>query len=74
MPAAGAGAALAQAQPEGIEPDIDAWVRRAADGRAGYNNEGGLYLAQVQNERDLSCLVLADLSLSTDAWASNEQR
>ena len=63
-----------KAQPEGIEPDIDAWVRRAADGRAGYSNEGGLYLAQVQNERDLSCLVLADLSLSTDAWASNEQK
>jgi len=25
-------------------------------------------------ERDLSCLLLADLSLSTDAYVSNEQR
>lgn len=63
-----------KAQPEGVEPDIDAWVRRAADSSAGSVNEGGLYLAQVQNERDLSCLVLADLSLSTDAWASDEQK
>jgi len=64
-----------KAQPEGIEPDIDAWVRLQADRQAGHPDAAaGLYLAQVQQERDLACLVLADLSLSTDAWASNEQK
>ncbi len=64
-----------KAQPEGSEPDIDAWVRRQADGRAGHPDAAaGLYLAQVQQERDLACLVLADLSLSTDAWVGNEQK
>lgn len=61
-------------QPEGSEPDIDAWVRHCADTHAGQHDSGGLYLAQVQQERDLACLVLADLSLSTDAWASDEQK
>jgi len=64
-----------KAQPEGIEPDIDAWVRLQADRQAGHPDAAaGLYLAQVQQERDLACLVLADLSLSTDAWASNQQK
>ncbi|GAB2181636.1 VWA domain-containing protein [Denitratisoma sp. agr-D3] len=64
-----------KAQPEGVAPDIDAWVRRQADALAGtVSGDDGLYLAQVQQERDLACLVLADLSLSTDAWASDEQK
>jgi nitric oxide reductase NorD protein len=64
-----------KAQPEGSEPDIDAWVRLQADRQAGRpDSQDGLYLNQVQQERDLACLVLADLSLSTDAWASNEQK
>jgi nitric oxide reductase NorD protein len=64
-----------KAQPEGVAPDIDAWVRHQADCLAGtVNGQDGLYLAQVQQERDLACLVLADLSLSTDAWASDEQK
>jgi nitric oxide reductase NorD protein len=62
-------------QADGIEPDIDAWVRREADRQAGVtDNSNRLYLTQVQQERDLACLVLADLSLSTDAWVSNEQK
>jgi nitric oxide reductase NorD protein len=64
-----------KAQSEGVAPDIDAWVRHQADCLAGtVNGQDGLYLAQVQQERDLACLVLADLSLSTDAWASDEQK
>ncbi|HEY6898054.1 MAG TPA: VWA domain-containing protein [Rhodocyclaceae bacterium] len=61
-------------QPDGPEQDIDAFVRLHADRQAGHTEAAGLYLAQAQRERDLSCLVLADLSLSTDAWISNEQR
>lgn len=62
-------------QPDGVEPDIDAWVRRQADRQAGaVDGLDGVYLNQVQQERDLACLALADLSLSTDAWASNDQK
>ena len=62
-------------QPEGPELDIDACVRAFADRRTGHavSNAGG-YLACERRERDLCCLVLADLSLSTDTWVSDEQR
>ena len=68
-------------QPDGSEPDIDACVRLYADHLAARLGGGGahdmkqdVYLAQQHRERDLSCLVLADLSLSTDAWVSHNQR
>jgi nitric oxide reductase NorD protein len=64
-----------KAQPEGVELDIDAWVRNCADWQAGVQGDASrIYQAQVQQERDLACLVLADLSLSTDASANNEQK
>lgn len=64
-----------KAQPEGNELDLDACVRAEADRQAGVNQDGvGLYMAQVQQERDLACLILADLSLSTDAWAGGENK
>ncbi len=62
-------------QPDGSEADIDACVRLYADHKAGSREMGhDVYLAQQHRERDLSCLVLADLSLSTDAWVSHNQR
>lgn len=64
-----------KAQPEGAELDIDACVRLHTDRLAGQHLSGvGTYLAQTRRVRDLACLVLADLSLSTDAWVSDEQR
>lgn len=63
------------AQPEGEELDLDACVRHAADsasGESGY--ERGLYRQLARRERDLACLLLADLSLSTDAWVNNHGR
>jgi nitric oxide reductase NorD protein len=62
-------------QPEGPELDIDACVRAFADRRTGHaaGSDGG-YLSCERRERDLCCLVLADLSLSTDTWVSDEQR
>ncbi len=64
-----------KAQPEGSELDVDACVRVHADRLAGWHFSGaGTYLAQKNQERDLSCLVLADLSLSTDSWVSDEHR
>lgn len=62
-------------QPDGSELDVDACVRNVADRKAGLSGlDSGAYLAQVRQERDMACLVLADLSLSTDSWISNEQR
>jgi nitric oxide reductase NorD protein len=68
-------------QPDGSEPDIDACVRLYADhiaarqlGRGGHDMKQDVYLDQQHRERNLSCLLLADLSLSTDAWVSHNQR
>lgn len=64
-----------KAQPDGSELDLDACLRAHTDRLAGFHVSGaGLYQAQEQQERDMACLVLADLSLSTDAWISDEQR
>ncbi|MFN4148318.1 MAG: nitric oxide reductase activation protein NorD [Rhodocyclaceae bacterium] len=64
-----------KAQPEGSELDIDACVRITADRLAGWHFSGaGAYLNHRPTERDLACLVLADLSLSTDAHANDTQK
>ncbi len=64
-----------KAQPDGSELDIDACVRIAADRLAGWHFSGaGAYLNHRPTERDLACLVLADLSLSTDAHANDTQK
>ena len=64
-----------KSQPDGAELDLDACVRAHADRIAGsHGREAGTYLAQLPCERDLACLVLADLSLSTDAWVSDHAR
>jgi nitric oxide reductase NorD protein len=64
-----------RAQPEGEELDLDACVRHIADGAGGgYSHERGLYRQLARQERDLACLLLADLSLSTDAWVNNQGR
>lgn len=62
-------------QAEGVEADIDACVRQRTDRALGRASGGDrLYRAQTRSERDMACLLLADLSLSTDAWVSNEHR
>ncbi len=64
-----------KAQPEGTEIDVDACVRIVADRLAGWHFSGaGAYLNHRPTERDLACLVLADLSLSTDAYANDTQK
>ncbi|MDS4028537.1 MAG: VWA domain-containing protein [Candidatus Contendobacter sp.] len=64
-----------RAQPDGEELDLDACVRHAADrAAAGHGQERGLYRQLARQERDLACLLLADLSLSTDAWVNNQGR
>jgi nitric oxide reductase NorD protein len=61
-------------QPDGQELDVDAAVRAHADRATGGHPTDNLYLSLEKRERDLACLVLADLSLSTDTWVSDEAR
>lgn len=62
-------------QPQGIEPDLDAVVTHMADRLRGHRpSDAALYRDARAMARDLSCLVLADLSLSTDAWVDNDRR
>ena len=63
-----------KAQQDGAELDVDACVRNHADRHSGHTPESGGYLAQARCERDLACLLLADLSMSTDAWISDTHR
>lgn len=58
---------------DGEEIDLESWVRHAADLASGLDvGSGRFYRAMTRRQRDLSCLVLADLSLSTDAYVSND--
>jgi nitric oxide reductase NorD protein len=59
---------------EGTEVDVDAVVRAQTDRHIGRHPSEQLYLSLEKRERDLSCMVLADLSLSTDTWVSSEAR
>lgn len=59
---------------DGTEPDLDACVQFTADRMTGHAAERGLYRAHHYRDRDLACLMLADLSLSTDAWVSDTAR
>lgn len=62
-------------QPEGQEIDLDAYLRFAADRRAGANGSAdALYCEMRTGARDLACLLLADLSLSTDTWIDDRAR
>ncbi len=38
------------------------------------SGEAGLYRSLNSGNRDLACLLLADLSLSTDTWINNDMR
>ena len=64
-----------RAQPDGEELDLDACVRQATDQAHGDDgHQLGCYRQRVRQERSLACLLLADLSLSTDAWVNNQGR
>ena len=64
-----------RAQPDGQEVDLDAYLRFAADRRAGSPTGGdALYRDMRSGARDLACLLMADLSLSTDTWVNDHHR
>jgi nitric oxide reductase NorD protein len=64
-------------QSSGDAIDIDAWIRFTTDetGNGGMRSEApAVYTRQAKCERSLATLLLADLSLSTDAYANDTER
>ena len=62
-------------QPDGSEPDLDAWLRhRTERARGQVSATPDLYRRRECGRRDLASLLLADLSLSTDSWVGNDRR
>lgn len=58
----------------GSELDLQACVDFQVERKLGQTHEPGLFMDRRRRHRDLSCLALADLSMSTDAHVNNEQR
>ena len=62
-------------QYEGTELDIDNYISQLTERKLGrMQSEMAVYRRFHNQERDLSCLLLADLSLSTDTWINNDAR
>jgi nitric oxide reductase NorD protein len=71
------GAALGlHGQRDGDELDLDAWVRQrsAAGGAVRHDDSPAVWHRRERGERHLATLLLADLSLSTEAHVDNDQR
>ena len=65
-----------RAQQSGDELDLDAWVRFQTEARGGVQHSDAppIYTRRERSERSLATLLLADLSLSTDAYATSDAR
>lgn len=64
-----------RAQMDGQDIDLDAYIRYATDRAAGHQVAAeNLYRDMRSGARDLACLLLADLSLSTDAYVNDHYR
>ncbi|MBF0421681.1 MAG: nitric oxide reductase [Magnetococcales bacterium] len=69
------GSAWLRRQKEGSEVDLDAFLHHQCDRLHGRGEaEDRLYRDLRLQNRDLACLLLADLSLSTDTWINDEMR
>jgi nitric oxide reductase NorD protein len=65
----------ANRQNEGTELDLENYINFLTDRKHGYVNSDTPVYRELRNKsRDLSCLLLADLSLSTDAHINNDAR
>lgn len=70
-----AGTGRARGQSEGDDIDLDAWVRHRVDALSSPTSEAPpVFTRRVRTERSLATLLLADLSLSTDAYATQTAR
>lgn len=63
-----------KAQPQGEELDLSAWLDFHVESKLAPTQQKGLYRSFKTNNRDLSCLLLADLSMSTDAHIDDNNR
>ena len=62
-------------QSDGTELDLENYINYLTDRKHGHvNSDTPVYRELRNQDRDLSCLLLADLSLSTDAHINNESR
>ncbi len=61
-------------QPQGDELDLQACLDFHVERQHGQVAERGLFMEKRQQHRDLSCLLLADLSMSTDSHINDERR
>lgn len=63
-----------KAQPQGEELDLASWLDFHVESQIAPTQERGLYRSFRGNNRDISSLLLADLSMSTDAYLDNDNR
>ncbi|TWX54095.1 nitric oxide reductase activation protein NorD [Colwellia hornerae] len=63
-----------KAQPQGEELDLSAWLDFHVESKIAPTQEKGLYQSFRGNNRDISSLLLADLSMSTDAYLDDDNR
>ncbi|MBL7003675.1 MAG: VWA domain-containing protein, partial [Gammaproteobacteria bacterium] len=62
-------------QNDGTELDLESYIHYLSDRQRGHvQSDAPVYRDVVNQSRDLSCLLLADLSLSTDAHINNTTR
>lgn len=62
-------------QTDGTELDLESYINFLSDRKQGHVNSDTPVYRDLRNQtRDLSCLLLADLSLSTDAHINNTSR
>jgi nitric oxide reductase NorD protein len=61
-------------QADGPELDIAEYVKASADARAGVVVEDRLYVDVRPQRRELTVVLLADVSASTDSWVAGQQR
>jgi nitric oxide reductase NorD protein len=60
---------------DGEEVDMEAYLRYRTDRAVGVlAGSDRLYRQMLRGRRDLACLLMADLSLSTDSWINDQQR
>jgi len=63
-----------KSQSSGDEIDLTAWLDFYIESKTSLARDTGLYLRFQNCQRDISCLLLSDLSMSTDAYINNDHR
>ncbi|MGB5598492.1 MAG: VWA domain-containing protein [Thiothrix litoralis] len=61
-------------QQDGAELDTDSYILHLTERQRGQMDMPMVYRDCREQGRDLSCLLLADFSMSTDSWVSNQAR